>query len=76
MSCYYSASRDMLVLKCDSCKKTVDLFKGQTDKLLKHDWIRENGWKTMKKNDKWLDICEECKKALEEKKRQEWIAKS
>ena len=57
MSCYYSHYRDMLILKCDGCGKTVDLYKGETDKCLKHDYIKVNGWKTEKRGNRWIDIC-------------------
>lgn len=60
MSCYYSALRDMLVLKCDGCGRTVDLGKGETDRCLCHAYIHENGWKTMRRRGKWLNICDEC----------------
>ena len=74
MSCYYQTKRDMLILKCDVCGKQVDLFRHETDRTLKHDYIHENGWKTMKDHEAWIDICSDCKQALEDVKRQKWIA--
>ena len=75
MSCFYSSYRNMLVLKCDGCGASVDLFKGETDRCLKHDYIREHGWKTYKdKNGKWKDICPKCKTAMEDAKREKWLA--
>lgn len=73
MSCYYQNARDMLVLKCDSCKVVVDLYQGQTDRLMKHDYIRENGWKTMKLDGRWVDLCPDCKSALYEARREAFI---
>lgn len=73
MACFYNSNRDMLILKCDSCGKTVDLYKGQTDRLLKHDYMRGNGWKTYKHNKRWIDLCPECKTALEQKKRESFL---
>lgn len=69
----YYENRDMLVLRCDGCGISVDLFRGQTDRCLAHDYIHEHGWKTMKLNKKWVNICPECKKAFYEQKRQNWI---
>ena len=73
MSCYYDSRRDMLVLRCDGCGKKVDLYKGETDRLLCHDYIRENGWKTQKRRGKWENICDECVKAIQDQRRQEYI---
>lgn len=73
MSCYYSEKRDMLMLKCDGCGVIEDLYKGQTDRLLKHDWIHQHGWKTMKYHNRWVDICPDCKSALYAKKREAWL---
>lgn len=74
MSCYYSQYRNMLVLKCDGCGTSVDLYKGETDRLLKHDYIKEHDWQTYKdKTAKWKDICPECKKARADAKRAKWL---
>lgn len=74
MSCYYSKYRDMLVLKCDGCGNSVDLYKGETDRTLKHYYIKEHGWKTYKdKRGKWIDICPNCKTAREDSKRAMWL---
>lgn len=73
MSCYYNSRRMMLVLRCDSCGRAEDIAEKQTDRLLKHEWIREHGWKTVKTTERFADLCEDCKRALEEKKRQDWI---
>ena len=74
MSCYYHTKREMLVLKCDACGKQVDIAQYRTDRTLKNNYIRENGWRTMKHHEKWMDICPDCKKAFEEAKRELWIA--
>lgn len=76
MSVFYNTKRDMLMIMCDACKKTEDLYKHETDRLIAHSWIREHGWKTMKKNDKWINICKECKEALENSRRQKWLAEN
>lgn len=76
MSCYYNGHRDMLILRCDGCGSSTDLYKGQTDRLLKHAFIRENGWKTYKdKAGKWNDICPACKAARESEIRSRWLKK-
>ena len=69
MSCYYNEYRDMLVLKCDSCGEKVDLYKGETDRLLKHDYIKEHGWLSTKMFNKWLDLCPDCRSALRDRNR-------
>lgn len=69
MACFYSSKHDMLVLKCDACGCSVDLYRGETDRTLKLDYIRENGWKMLKMGGKWLDICRACKAEMERKKR-------
>lgn len=72
MSSFVSSAGD-LYLKCDGCTLTVLTDKGQTDRLLVNDYIRENGWKTMKKKNKWINLCPDCKKAFYEKRREEWL---
>lgn len=69
----YEARRDMLVILCDGCGLKHDLYKGQTDRCLAHDWIKENGWKTMKHHGQWINICPNCKKAYEDAKRALWL---
>ena len=69
MACKYVINRDMLVLICDSCGRIDDIAKGQTDRLLANDYVHKNGWRTEKMNGKWIHLCPECKKAVEEKKR-------
>lgn len=75
MSVYYSKYRDMLVLKCDGCGEAVDLYKGETDRLLAHDYIRTNGWKTTRSNGVWINICPECKKAVQDQRRRSFAEK-
>lgn len=76
MSCFYDSRRDMLVLKCDCCGKKVDLYKGETDRLLANDWIHKNGWKTIKIVNCFNQVCPECKAAIEERYREEWMNKN
>lgn len=74
MSCYYSTYTDYLTLKCDVCGKKVKLYKGETDRLLKHSWMNDNGWICRKANNgKWMDVCNECKTAIEDWKRKSFI---
>lgn len=73
MSCYYETRRDMLVLKCDSCGEKVDLYKHQTDKTLKHDYMREHGWGTFERREKWYDLCNICNESLKVKRREEFV---
>lgn len=73
MSIFYDGKRDMLRLKCDSCHKTVDLFRGQTDRLLAHDWIHEHGWKTMNTNKGWANVCPICRETIETEHRKRFI---
>lgn len=75
MSCFYDFRRDMLRLRCDCCRKVVDLYKGETDRLLANAWIHQNGWKTIKIGDKWNHLCPDCKKAIEDQYREEWMKK-
>lgn len=76
MSCFYDSRRDMLKLKCDCCRKIVDLYKGETDRLLANDWIRKNGWKTIKIGKRFIHVCPECKAAIEKRYREEWLSKN
>lgn len=73
MSCYHDRHRDMLVLKCDGCGKTVDLYEGETDRCLCHDYIHKHGWKTQKKNGRWINICDECVVAVQSAKRERFV---
>ena len=73
MSCFYQSYRNMLVLKCDGCGITEDLYEWETDRLLANDWIKEHGWKTMKQGSRWINICPRCKKAFEDARRDHWI---
>lgn len=73
MSVFYNGRDDMLKLKCDSCRKIVDLYKGETDRLLAHDWIHEHGRKTIKIKDIWINVCPACKEAIEAKHRERFI---
>ena len=74
MACFYQAGRNMLVLQCDVCKTVVDIYRGETDRLLANYYIRENGWKATKINGKWMQLCPECKKAMETKRREKFMA--
>ena len=73
MSCFYSAYTDTLMLRCDVCRKTVSLYKGETDRLLKHDYMKENGWRCQKKEEKWMDFCPDCIAAMEQRRREKCI---
>lgn len=75
MSIFYDHRTDMLKLKCDCCKKVVYLYKGQTDRLLANDYCHDHGWKITKKGDRWLHLCPECKKAIEDYNRKKFIEK-
>lgn len=75
MSCWYSVRNDMLMLRCDVCRTTVELYKGQTDRLLKHDYMRSHGWRCEKREEKWFDICPECDAAIKQSRREAWIRK-
>ena len=61
-------------VKCDACgfklyTDTTGFFFGEHMKIAK-----QNGWLITKDNDKWLNLCPKCKQALEDKKREKWLA--
>ena len=61
-------------VKCDACG-----FKLYTDTegqcFGEHMRIAKGkDWLITKENNEWLNLCPECKKAREEKKRAEWLA--
>lgn len=62
-------------LKCDGCGLMVCVAKNQTDRLLIHDYIHENGWKTMKLKGEWVNFCPKCKEAYYEKRREKLLEK-
>lgn len=74
MSCFNDRHND-LVLLCDGCGEKVLLYHNQTDKLLKHSYIKENGWKTVKLFEKWVDLCPKCKTAMQDAKREAFVSK-
>lgn len=60
-------------VKCDICG-----FKLYTDTegqcFGEHmQTAKRAGWLITKENDKWLNLCPECKKAREEKRRTKWL---
>lgn len=77
MSTFLKKSRKLLAngdnfdlwIKCDGCGKTAEVYAHTTDRVLVHDFIKQYGWRTLKAENKWLNICPECKKALEERKK-------
>lgn len=73
MSVFYDRHSDMLKLKCDCCRKVENLYKGETDRLLAHDWIHEHKWKTIKIKDIWINVCPICREAIEAKHRERFI---
>ena len=73
MSVYYNDRKDMLVLKCNGCGRTEDLYKGETDRLLANDWIHEHNWKTVKTNSGWHNLCPDCKEAFYAKRREKYL---
>ena len=73
MSSFYDHREDMLKLKCDGCGVVVSLYKNVTDRLWCNVWIHEHGWRTIKKDNKWLNICPECLQALIEERRTKWL---
>ena len=75
MSCFYEHHTDMLKLKCDSCKRIVNLYKGETDRLHANEYCHDNGWIITKRGGRWLHLCPECKKAIEEHNRRKFIEK-
>ncbi len=64
-----------IYVKCDACSYTafVDGTEGQTDRCLAHDWLHEHDWKTMKHNEKWIQLCPECKTMFYQRKREKWF---
>lgn len=76
MSCFYDRHSNALKLKCDCCKNVVIISEGETDRLFANDYVHENGWKTTKRSDKWIHLCPDCKKAIEEANRQKYIERS
>ena len=62
-------------IKCDGCGKAELVAENQSDRLFVNDFVHENGWRTMKDGNKWINICPVCKMALEEKKRADFIRK-
>ena len=73
MSVFYDRHSDMLKLKCECCRKVENLYKGETDRLLAHDWIHEHKWKTIKIKDIWINVCPICREAIEAKHRERFI---
>ena len=74
MSCYYNEYKGALMLRCNACGKTEELYKGETDRLLKHGWMKEHGWKTRKTvYGEWIDLCPDCIAAEEEHRRKEFV---
>ena len=64
---HYRPSCDLdLWLKCDFCGKMELVYENQSDRLLIHDYIKENGWRTFKAADKWYNICPSCIKRPKE----------
>lgn len=62
-------------VKCDACgfklyTDTTGYFFGEHMRTAK-----QKGWLITKSNNKWLNLCPECKQALEEKRRKEWLEK-
>jgi hypothetical protein len=52
-----------VIIKCDGCGRTEIAAEGQTDRLLVNGYVHENDWKTTKRNDKWINLCPDCKRA-------------
>lgn len=73
MACFYQAYRDMLVLRCDACRRVDDVARGQTDRLLANDYIRAHGWKTTKIGGRWTHLCPDCNEAVREQKREAFL---
>lgn len=67
MAIFYSRYTGALMLRCDCCRETVELYKGETDRLLAHDWMKEHLWKTRKVNDKFMIFCPYCNEAINRK---------
>lgn len=60
-------------VKCDACgyklyTDTDGFCYGEHMKKAK-----QSGWLITKDHDKWLNLCPDCKKALEAKKRAKWL---
>ena len=75
MSVFYNSKKDMLQLKCNGCDLTENLYKGQTDRTVAHDWIHTHGWRTMKINGEWQNLCPDCYNALRTKTRERWLGR-
>lgn len=62
-----------VIIRCDGCGRKETVAEGQTDRLLVNDYVHANGWKTTKKDDRWINLCPDCVSALREKRRNEWL---
>lgn len=75
LSVFYCSKTDYLKIRCNGCGLVKKLYKGETDRLLANNWIRENKWQTRKMFDKWIHLCPKCKEALLELKRADFLKK-
>ena len=72
MSTFLKLKCDLWV-KCDICGHAELVEKNQTDRCAVNNWIHDNNWRTTKRGQKWINICPECIKAQEEKRRKEYF---
>lgn len=77
MSVFYQYKKDRIKLVCDGCGFSPEpsIFEGQSDRLIANGYMHEEGWQITKCKQKWIHLCPECKKAIQEKKRAEFASK-
>lgn len=75
MSCYFGKwyGEDALILKCDVCGGKMLVICNETDRLLKHDYMKQNGWRRRKESGKWKDICAKCLNFEKQSKRKKFF---
>lgn len=62
--------RPDLFVRCDACGETMLCYKDQTDRVLAHYWIEENGWKTIRIDGQFKQLCKTCKEQYLQRKRE------
>lgn len=74
---FFSAYKDRLIGKCDACGKTVEGYKGETDRCeLTCGIFKDEGWMQKKEHGKWKHFCPECKAYYYQAKRQSYFGRA